>query len=267
MTSIRLNSTIQFDENTEKDIIDLISSLNSCHKTGQFLGTLIRLAVDNPEVFKRDSATGRYNTGELYNYLGTNAMSKNRADFFNALYKEVLELKTKVDAIYKMSLEERTLAQFGKHIGLEDKSRNTMRAGFLLEKQLADIQNVLGDKSYSEDSIYMSNKLTTSDKVVSDIVAFIINTYGDIVDEIKSSLTVPVQVQTVQVPVQTQQVETPAIAEVINETRVDNKTKAESTKSASDNITVFDGDEVIDFGSEPTDADIDALANFFGAGG
>lgn len=265
MTSIRLNSTIQFDETTERDIIELISSLNSCHKTGQFIGTLIRLAVDNPEVLKRSDETGRYNTSEMYNYLSTNSLSKNRAEFLNGVYKEVLDIKNKVDDIYKMALEMRTMAQFGKQIGIEDRSKNTMRAGFLLEKQLGELEHKLGVKFTGDDSIFMSNKLNTSDKVVSDIVEYIINTYGGIADEIKASLA-PVQVQTVQIPVQqVADVNTaaPAVPEKATETTEVQKPSVPSNGG----LSVYDEDEVIDFGSEPTDADLDALESFFGTGG
>lgn len=277
MTSIRLNSTIQFDENAEKDIIELISNLNSCHKTGQFVGTLIRLAVDNPEVLKKADNTGRYNIGELYSYLNTSTLSRNRAEFFSTLYKDVLELKEKVDSIYKMSLELRTLAQFGKQIGIEERSKNTMRAGFLLEKQVSEIQNKLGTQFGGEDSIFMSNKLNTSDKVVNDIMEFIINTYSGIVEEIKDSISIPVvqaipiqqaqqaqQAQQVAQPEQTTQAEQP----VEEKTSTKEKQTQSTSNKNTNSISVFDEDEIIDFGSDDiADEDLDALASFFGSGG
>ena len=272
MTGIRLNSTIQLDENTEKDIIELLSSLNSSHRTGQFVGTLLRLAVDNPDILKR-TGDGRYVTGELYNSLGTAGISKNRAEFLTGIYKEVNDLKDKVDEIYKMTLEMKTLAQFGKQIGLEDRSQNSMRAGFLLEKQLNDFRHKIGAEFSTENKAYLSNKLNAADLVVDDVMEYIINTYGGIVEEIKSAMTVPVQVQTIQVPVQTtQQTDATVQNETVNEIpseKTDTDNSVEKVKdSQSTSMSVFDGDdEVIDFGSMPSDDDIDALQNFFGTGG
>ena len=48
------------------------------------------------------------------------------------------------------------LAQMGKHLGLEDKTNNTLMASFILERQIQDLQNTLGVGTLTP---FSSNKL------------------------------------------------------------------------------------------------------------
>lgn len=259
--SIRFGSTLTFDSDTEKDIIKVMEHLNATHATGKFISNLIRVALDNPEILDRTSH--HIEKGAVLKKIEELNLSCNRYKFFNDINKEIEAMKKKVDKVYELSLKNYTLAQMGKHLGLEDKANNTLLAGFVLEKQLKELQDTLGITLGM--SAFESGKLVETHKKADDILEYIIETYDSLVNELKSKF----EVQTVQVPI-TQEVQVPMIQPVQNihtddvdtavnnvedkkeSIEVDEKNKIETTEESDDN-------KEIDFGN----ADMDALASFF----
>lgn len=233
--SIRLGSTLTFDDEKEKDIIKSIEQLNSCHKTGQFISNLIRIAFDCPEIIRKSSNS--IASGEVLKQIEQMGMQKNRKDFFSDISKKANELKQKVDKIYDMSFKMYMVTLMGKQIGLNDRSKNTLKASFMIEQQLNELQKILGNSVETFDS----NKIKNTEEKAKECLEYIIEAYDGVVNELREGLA-----QTIVVQANAEQ---------------SNTTQTESSKAEIDNKLEKDSeeqeDELIDFGS-------DALSNFFG---
>ena len=196
--SIRLSSMLTFDDAKEQDIINLIGELNSSHKTGQFISNLIRVAVDNPELLK--CVSGRYSAGPILEQLDTLNQSFNRYQYFNNITSKVDEMHKKIDSMYDMVLKTYMLAQIGNKLGLEQKSENNILAQFVIEKQLRELEDLVGTNFQT--SVLASNKKANVDKLTDEVLEHMINSYSTVIDALKRQV-IP-EVKTIEVPVQVQ---------------------------------------------------------------
>lgn len=191
--SIRFGSQLTFDEDKEKDIIDTIDTLNSSHKMGQFMSNLIRLAFDNPEIL-RVGADGLEKQAMLQQ-VESSGMSVNRQRFMSGVTSEISDMKKKVDEVYNMVFKLYTLALMSKHLGIENKSDNSLRATFVLERQLRQLQDSLGVNI--GDAVYESDKVNDVHARAEDCLEYIIEAYDGIIDEMKQAIAVGQQPQVV----------------------------------------------------------------------
>lgn len=172
--TLKLGATISFNKENERDIIAQLESLKRRHKLGEFISNTIRVALEHPELLEEQGTS-----------LEKFGLTDNRQQFFEAITKEVNQLKVKVDKIYKIATEIYTLTQFNKKIGLEERSKNLLCAQFILQKQTRELCSILGISQIS--NTYASEKLFDINKNVDETLEFIINYYDGIVREIKSS--------------------------------------------------------------------------------
>jgi hypothetical protein len=273
--SIRLGSILTFDEDKEADIIKMFEYLNSSHKTGQFISSLVRLAVDCPEVFKKDS-DGMLTIGPAMRKVDIAGLSEIRKNFMSDIIKKVEDMKKKVDEIYEQSLKTYVLAQMGKHLGIEGKSKNVLMADFVVEKQLGELQKSLG--IVFKDNVYASNKLADVQKVADDSLELIIESYDGIVKELKNFTTAVTStavvanntphmsaVSNLSAVTTTKQTETATKATELVDFGEDtieiDKSPVEVSKSPAA-VKSNSTEEFVDFSSDPEDLDV--LANFFG---
>lgn len=191
--SIRFGSQLTFDEDKEKDIIDTIDTLNSSHKMGQFMSNLIRLAFDNPEIL-RVGADGLEKQAMLQQ-VESSGMSVSRQRFMFGVTSEISDMKKKVDDVYNMVFKLYTLALMNKHLEIENKSDNSLRATFVLERQLRQLQDSLGVNI--SDAVYESDKVADVHVRAEDCLEYIIETYDGIIDEMKQAIAVGQQPQVV----------------------------------------------------------------------
>jgi len=263
--SIRLGSILSFDEDKEKDMIEIMEYLNSTHTTGRFFSNLVRIAFDNPEIIVK-SKNG-IEKSKLLQQMDEVGFSDKRDKFFKNIATDMLEMKKKVDMVYEMSLKTYTLAQMGKHLALEEKSENNLRAEFIIEKQLKDLQDKIGLTLGS--TPFTSSKLIETEKKADEILEYIIESYDNILNEIKDKFIQQVPIQQIpiqQVPIQQgQQAIQPVqqttqqmiqTQQTIQNTGVQVQQQPEQTQEVPEE----DDDTIIDFGN----ADMNALADFFG---
>lgn len=294
MRTIRLGSTLTFNEEQEKDIIDLIERLNSSHKTGQFISNLLRVAVDCPEVLAK--VNGQYEMGPAMQQLDTLGMSVSRRQYMISLGKEIAAMKNKVDAVYEQSMKVYMLAQAGKHLALEQRADNNLRASFICQKQLNELQSSLGMMLI--DNVYASDKLDKAHKTADDAFEYILNAYGDIVEELRRSLSIeplrieaePLKIEVEKLRVEAEKLKidvdpltipvNPVNIPVVSTGVVGNPVVMSQTapiiNAGSNDQSDESEDGIIDFGDveEPVseeepidfgaDADMEALGNFFG---
>ena len=258
--NIRLGCQLSFDEQQEADIIKAIEKLNATHKAGQFMSNIVRLAFDCPDIM--DKSSGAYEKGAVIKALDEAGIFYSRKNFFDSLTKEVNLMKQKVDKMYEMVLKTYILGQMGKKLGLEEKADNLLMAQFVVEKQLKEIQDLLGITLGS--SVLASNKKQEVEKIADNALEYIIESYSGIMNELKNTQPVIVQnvvggEQNIQGIASGQNIE--SIAETTEQT--DNKTEQKETEVEAVNNngeSSADEDETIDFGN----ADFSALSNFFG---
>ena len=124
----RLGGMLRFDPDREGYIVDKLDELSKSHRLSQFLMILIRLAFESPESIGRSE--------RLIDSLDRMGMTPCAKEFFDQGRQEIASMQQKVDAIYEMCLQMYTLSQFGKTIGLEEKSKNMARAEFMCERQI-----------------------------------------------------------------------------------------------------------------------------------
>lgn len=251
--NIRLGCQLAFDEQQEADIIKAIEALNSSHKTGQFVSNVLRLAFDCPEIM--DKSSGQYEKGAVLKAMENSGLSYNRLTFMNQITKEVNTMKQKVDDMYNMVLKTYILAQMGKHLGLEEKADNQLMAQFICEKQLKELQDILGTSLNS--STLASNKKADIEKIANEALEYIIESYSGIVNEIKA-ITSSVVVQTSNQAI-SDNTHISSIAETTENVSKDTEKVAENKEIIEESTKDNNDDEYIDFGN----ADIGALANFF----
>lgn len=176
---VKLNSVLYLDEQKEADIIEQVESLKNRHKLGDFITACIRTCWENPEVFRK--------AGYSLSQFG---LTDSRIKFFSNIERQLNELRAKVDKIYDLSLKTYTLAQFGKRLGLEEKSENCLRATFLIQRQVDELSSILGLSGIN--NVWESNKLEVTSTKVDELLEFIIESYESITLEIKQSLNTPV---------------------------------------------------------------------------
>lgn len=256
--NIRLDSTLVLDDEKEKDIIDSMQAMKMNHTSGKFITALIRVAFDNPEIFKEciNSTTDAHSI--LEKLTGTQELSIREA-YFKKLNDKTADTKKKVDDIYDMAMKMYILSQMGKELNLEDKSSNLLLASFILEKQVKELEDIVGSPLKSDQ--FASNKLADKKKFADDTLEYIIETYSGIYEELKGKFSIKeVEIPTTQVVVKEQEVKPEPVVHPIVKPVVTKAKPVEVVEQSTESADT--DDEIVDFGN----ADIDALSNFFNEG-
>lgn len=180
-TDIRLGSIISFDTEREADIIEFVQDLTSQHKLGRFLGYLLRLACETPEVLHY-----REKTQPILKEMELLGVTPKRDEMFKKYNNDLLELKRRIDDLYEMAEKLYTLAIAGKALGLEERSEELLAAQFVVRHQTALIEQKLGRDSILY--MYKSNSMQDAKKKAEDNLDMIISAYGDIFSELKQAI-------------------------------------------------------------------------------
>ena len=263
MKSIRLASMLSFDEQQEADIIKMIEAFNSSHRMGEFLSNLIRVAVENPEmVVAKD---GKYDTGAIIKVMEKIGKSPTRHNYMQEINKKVLEMQTKVDAVYDMCLKMYTMAEMGKQLGFEKKTENMILAQFVAEQQLGQLKKTLGVDCNNVP--FLANRLANYKERAAGTLEYIISCYEPIINELRSELRVKeleIPVKPVELPVQI--VGTAVGVTAVPEVKEDEKEYTKEVLSAENVAKLSDeDDEAIDLGDKPIEfeGNFDELGDFF----
>ena len=181
----RLGGECKFDAEREADICNCVQTLSERRAIGEFISHLLRLAFESPEVFGDGKEV--LSIISRMNKLG---MTPTRYAYFDKITKEVNDMKHKVDEIYEMASKTYMLAQMGKRLGIEDKAENTLRASFLLERQITDMCYKIGVDNLNH--TFASNKLENTKERADKALEYILESYDGIIKELKANLTAEV---------------------------------------------------------------------------
>lgn len=242
---VKLNATIPLDSNKEADLIRYMYELKSRHKLGDMVANCVRFCWEHRDDveklgFKAEDA-GLYELRKL---------------FFKSVESNINELKKRVDTIYDLSFKTYMLAQMDKKLGLEEKSKNSLAAQFILERQVNDMCKALGIDDINH--VWESNRQSNIEEKSKDVLEYIIECYDGIVSELKDNASMAVYA----VP----KVEDTkgSIKETVSDikTGINKDNTIEYSKSnAVEQIQSEENNEPIDFDSN---ADIDMLEQFLG---
>lgn len=236
--TIRLGSTISFDAEKEADIIKKIEMLTSRHMLGEFISNLLRVAFESP-----DKLESQEKLNKALREVTEFGMMGDRYKFFNETSKTIEKLKNRVDEMYDMNLKLLCLAQFGKHMGIEPKTNNSLMAQFVLEQQLTELSDKLGIAHMRH--VYNSNKLIDAQEKAGDIFKYIIETYDNIVKEMQQTVLKPGEFA----------IAMPSVGTAVNEEDNTDKVSPVPFEESEEGEQ-----EVVDFG----EADLASLTDFLG---
>lgn len=178
---IKLCAALKFDSKHEADAIRLTDSLRESHKIGEFLSELVRLALDNPEIIKYDKNTGTFSSGSK---IGEHELIKYRTEFNKSITAQITEMRDKIDRAYNMSLNSYMAGMAGNTLGLYEKAENQLKLGFILERQLTEINDIIGGNVNCH---YASNKIDDVRERAEEVVEYIIQNNRDMLTVNESS--------------------------------------------------------------------------------
>ena len=183
VNELRPPVSLKFDTEKEKDLIEKIKGLKHGRDLTTLCEYLLRIFLETPETL-RDIGE----TKDVLQKIDELGMTPARYNFFSQVAKEVNDMKDKVDAIYTMMYKTYILALAGKRLGLEQKAETSLRATFILEKQIADLSRALGVDSMNH--TFVSNKIQNTEQMASEVMDCIISSYDSIIEELKDSLRI-----------------------------------------------------------------------------
>lgn len=140
---------MKLDYEDDKELIIKLEKLNSDNKLGDYLTNLAK-------------------------------QEKNMIKEKDYLEHEIKDLRNRVEEIRQKALSTYALAELGKRIGLEDKSKTILRAHFILRKQLDDIAETLGLDIHEIQSV----RIDEYKKQVNELLELIINSYDELMEEV-----------------------------------------------------------------------------------
>lgn len=183
VTEFRPPTSLKFDTEKEKDLIEKIKGLKQGKDLTTLCEYLLRIFLESPETLRNIGETK-----DVMEKIAELGMTPARYNFFSQVAKEVNDMKDKVDALYTMMYKTHILALAGHRLGLEKKSEDSLRAVFLLEKQVADLSKVLGVDTLGH--TFVSNKIQNTRQMADEVLECIIESYDSILTELKDSIQI-----------------------------------------------------------------------------
>lgn len=214
MEKAKFTGTISLDEGKELDLIKYLEHLRDTRRMGDFVSSCVRACWDNQELYKQTLASDSTYGTQL------------RKGYFDNIENKILDMRNKVDKIYELAFNVYTLALMGKRLGIEERAENSLKAQFILQKQINDIARALSINTL----MFESDRLQDTKHKAEQILEYIINSYDGLLGELQTvSYAVPKE----------------------DETKED-KTKEDETKEDEINLTFNNN------------AEWEALSNFLG---
>ena len=226
------------------------------HKIYEIISYLFRIAVDCPEILNKSNNS--YALSAVVNQMNYSGLSAIRKKFVSEIVRQIDDMKAKVDSIYEKSVHIYMLGKMGKQLELDNKNDNILAAQFILERQLKELQDTLGVSL--KDNVYASNKLQNTKDIGDAAFEYIIESYYNIINEMKSNIMASKSLVLSSIG------DTPANNATTETIKNDTSVSVEENKK-DESIVDFgdtstdDDNEIVEFGDEG----LSDLSNFFGA--
>lgn len=181
LEAVRLGGQFWYDTETEQDLANVIKSLSSSHRLGEFISYMFRMAIEDPTILENKDGVVKY--GTVTEKLKSLGHTDKRRKQLEELADKIFDVKLEADKIYKMCYEMHLLAQINKLTGIEEKADRTMIKEFMLERELKDICSEIGTSA-----IFYKDMLDREHKKEEDSLTYILKAYGSIIDDLKEQV-------------------------------------------------------------------------------
>lgn len=181
LEAVRLGGQFWYDTETEQDLANVIKSLSSSHRLGEFISYMFRIAIEDPTILENKDGVVKY--GTVTEKLKSLGHTDKRRKQLEELADKIFDVKLEADKIYKMCYEMHLLAQINKLTGIEEKADRTMIKEFMLERELKDICSEIGTSA-----IFYKDMLDREHKKEEDSLTYILKAYGSIIDDLKEQV-------------------------------------------------------------------------------
>lgn len=238
--STRLRTYVEFDPVKDSEALTKANRLVDNRQFASFVSNVVKVVLNNPDMINNIEAMA--SVGDEY-----------KEKHITELINKVLKLEEAITELNEEVLLLKEFIKLRKVIGIEQKVDNVLSADLLIKRQIRKLNQILGKTGTDLiiDSKYIQEDFTSQNKRAEDVVAFAVEYYDGIINELRGTVKVR-EVETVR------EIERPKEEKVdtaVTENKVtENKKDEKAAKIAS----------TTDASAALTDEDMDAMGAFFG---
>lgn len=234
---------IKLDASREQYVQDKIKELAKSGKLGEYLTALIRISMSDP-------TNSGANEAFIQSVIDL-GMTGETKKFLDKCSDELADMHSKIDAVYNMCVDMYTLVKFKGMLGLDGAVKAPAASEFMCKRLINKFCQSLDIDDYT---LFESDKLGKVEETSDRALEYILESYGDIVNELKACRTV--ETITVERTIESKE-----------DTPVSSNTPVVSTPAQSNVAEKVDGNAEIEFGddSKPDvgQSEVDLLYNNF----
>lgn len=238
--STRLRTYVEFDPVKDSEALTKANRLVDNRQFASFVSNVVKVVLNNPDMINNIEAMA--SVGDEY-----------KEKHITELIDKVLKLEEAITELNEEVLLLKEFIKLRKVIGIEQKVDNVLSADLLIKRQIRKLNQILGKAGTDLiiDSKYIQEDFTSQNKRAEDVVAFAVEYYDGIINELRETVKVR-EVETVR------EIERPKeekVDKAVTENKVtENKKDEKAAKIAS----------TTDASAALTDEDMDAMGAFFG---
>lgn len=238
--STRLRTYVEFDPVKDSEALTKANRLVDNRQFASFVSNVVKVVLNNPDMINNIEAMA--SVGDEY-----------KEKHITELIDKVLKLEEAITELNEEVLLLKEFIKLRKVIGIEQKVDNVLSADLLIKRQIRKLNQILGKTGTDLiiDSKYIQEDFTSQNKRAEDVVAFAVEYYDGIINELRETVKVR-EVETVR------EIERPKeekVDKAVTENKVtENKKDEKAAKIAS----------TTDASAALTDEDMDAMGAFFG---
>lgn len=239
--STRLRTYVEFDPVKDSEALTKANRLVDNRQFASFVSNIVKVVLNNPDLMNNIDAMA--SVGNEY-----------KEKHITELIDKVLKLEEAITELNEEVLLLKEFIKLRKVIGIEQKVDNVLSADLLIKRQIRKLNQILGKAGTDLiiDSKYIQEDFTSQNKRAEDVVAFAIEYYDGILNELRETVKVR-EVEAVR-EIERPKEENIKQVEQVGTVGTENKKDEKTAKIAS----------TTDASAALTDEDMDAMGAFFG---
>lgn len=239
--STRLRTYVEFDPVKDSEALTKANRLVDNRQFASFVSNIVKVVLNNPDLMNNIDAMA--SVGNEY-----------KEKHITELIDKVLKLEEAITELNEEVLLLKEFIKLRKVIGIEQKVDNVLSADLLIKRQIRKLNQILGKAGTDLiiDSKYIQEDFTSQNKRAEDVVAFAIEYYDGILNELRETVKVR-EVEAVR-EIERPKEENIKQVEQVGTIGTENKKDEKTAKIAS----------TTDASAALTDEDMDAMGAFFG---
>lgn len=239
--STRLRTYVEFDPVKDSEALTKANRLVDNRQFASFVSNVVKVVLNNPDMINNIEAMA--SVGDEY-----------KEKHITELIDKVLKLEEAITELNEEVLLLKEFIKLRKVIGIEQKVDNVLSADLLIKRQIRKLNQILGKTGTDLiiDSKYIQEDFTSQNKRAEDVVAFAVEYYDGIINELRETVKVR-EVETVREIERPKEEKVEQVDTVVNKV-TENRKDEKAAKIAS----------TTDASAALTDEDMDAMGAFFG---